>query len=106
MRNSQTYTISEAAGLTGLHRNTIRQKIKLGQLEATVRQGKYGEEYRIPRAALIRAGLLEPAEGDEPAADTPVAPRSEPLTPQAAPTPAAPEPDGTIAALSDLYQRH
>jgi len=115
MRQSQTYTISEAAGLTGLHRNTIRTKIRLSQLEATVQQGKFGEEYRISREALIRAGLLsgagplEEAEDAEPVYEADLVER----TPEPeAPGPESPsEPNGsvlasTVAALGDLYQRH
>ena len=58
MSQTSTYTIAEAAALTGLHRNTIRMRIKLGQLEATVRPGKFGDEYRISHSALVSAGLL------------------------------------------------
>jgi excisionase family DNA binding protein len=114
MRQSQTYTISEAAGLTGLHRNTIRTRIRLGQLEATVQQGKFGEEYRISREALIRAGLLsgagplEEAEDAEPVYEADLVERTaEPEEPNPEPTP---EQTGvlasTVAALGDLYQRH
>src|SRR5438094_10217767 len=58
---SATYTIAEAAALTGLHKNTTRMRVKLGQLEAQVRNGKFGEEYRISHAELVRAGLIEGA---------------------------------------------
>src|SRR5438874_7243214 len=56
---SATYTIAEAAAITGLHKNTIRMRVKLGQLDAQVRNGKFGEEYRISHAELVRAGLIE-----------------------------------------------
>jgi excisionase family DNA binding protein len=115
MRQSQTYTISEAAGLTGLHRNTIRTKIRLSQLEATVQQGKFGEEYRISREALIRAGLLsgagplEEAEEAEPVYEADLVERTP--EPEAPNPESQPEPNGsvlasTVAALGDLYQRH
>src|SRR5262245_66333745 len=58
-RTSTSYTIAEAAALAGLHKNTIRHKVRLGQLEAETRHGKFGEEYRIPHDALVRAGLIE-----------------------------------------------
>jgi excisionase family DNA binding protein len=58
MSEERTYTINEAAALSGMHRNTIRLRIKMGQLEASVHPGKFGEEYRISRAALDKAGLL------------------------------------------------
>jgi len=61
MPDTQTYTINEVATLTGRHPNTIRQRIKIGQLEATVQQGKFGEEYRITHEALVRAGFLSEA---------------------------------------------
>ncbi|MBM3458334.1 MAG: helix-turn-helix domain-containing protein, partial [Armatimonadetes bacterium] len=61
MASARSYTISEAAGLTGLHGNTIRKRIKQGALEATVRQGKFGEEYRITYEALVAAGLIADA---------------------------------------------
>ena len=44
MQKQRTYTINEAAALTGLHRNTIRQRVKLGQLKATVEHGKFGDD--------------------------------------------------------------
>jgi len=55
---TETYSISEAAAVTSKHPNTIRLKIRLGQLRADVSHGKFGEEYRIPHAALVEAGLL------------------------------------------------
>jgi excisionase family DNA binding protein len=109
MRDEQTYTISEVSQLTGLHRNTIRTKIRVGALEAQIRQGKFGDEYRVSRSALVRGGLI-PSD----------APETEPVEPGAAPDfesdlvgRAAPEDavepnalTGAVAALSDLYQRH
>ena len=114
--SAPTYTISEAAALTGLHRNTIRQRIKAGQLEASVQIGKFGEEYRITRDALRRAGLLteeEPLRGG-PALDPDI------LDAEFEPRDSGPgaEADGTglasesaagpvaVAALQELYQRH
>lgn len=115
METSQTYTINEAAALTGLHRNTIRQRIRLGQLKATVHQGKFGDEYRITPAALVQAGLLPEAGplGDTAANDAVLEAEFAPeTTPHAAEPPEAP-PEGngalaanTLAALGELYQRH
>ena len=110
----RTYTISEVSALTGLHRNTIRMRIKTGQLDADVRQGKFGEEYRIAHAALVAQGLL--------AADGPSdSPLGEPIlnaeyvsaephtatdsTPRFGALPPVADPS-TLAALGDLYQRH
>ncbi len=113
MRKSQTYTIAEAAALTGWHRNTIRQRIRLGQLEASVQPGKFGEEYRITHEALIKAGLLEEGgplgEGaDEGLLDADVRPARENETA----LDAEPVEDGValsasaVHALTELYQRH
>ena len=46
-------TIGQAAGLIGLHKNTIRAYIKQGRLAAQVVRGKYGHEYRLSRADVI-----------------------------------------------------
>jgi excisionase family DNA binding protein len=96
-----TYTIAEAAALTGLHKNTIRMRIKLGQIPALRAPGKFGEEYRISQDTLVTAGLLSPP-------DTPSTPPEAPST-QA--TPAEPSTSDTPAmapqtALLDLFQRH
>jgi excisionase family DNA binding protein len=61
-----TYTISQAAALTGLHKNTIRMKVKAGQIPAEARPGKFGVEYRISRRALIEVGLLDEESAAEP----------------------------------------
>jgi excisionase family DNA binding protein len=96
------YTIAEAAALTGLHKNTIRMRIKLGQLDAHRAQGKFGEEYRIERAALIKAGLLTPEE--PPSTPTVTPPLADPdlLEAPRLDTP----PIASQAALLDLLQRH
>ena len=96
-----TYTISEAAALTGLHKNTIRMRIKLGQISALRAPGKFGEEYRITQEALVTAGLLAPPE------PPPVPPESAaaPLT-ETRSTPADTHSMASQEALSDLFQRH
>jgi excisionase family DNA binding protein len=106
MDERRTYTINEAAGLTGLHKNTIRQRIRLGQLHATIQQGKFGEEYRIGHEALVEAGLL-PDTGplEDPGAD-PVLHAEFTASPGAMPENGAAMPDVTVGALSELYQRH
>lgn len=127
---SETYTINEAAALTARHPNTIRQRIRLGQLEASVQHGKFGEEYRIEHAALVRAGLLPGEAGpaarapeSHPAPDDDAAPLWEAIPveppparspaaggagadPGPAEVPAAEVPAAAFAALSELYQRH
>lgn len=56
----RTYTITEAAELTGLSRKAISRRIERGSLRSLVRNGRR----RIPRSELVRAGLLsEDAEG-------------------------------------------
>jgi len=106
MATEPTYTIAQAARLTGLHRNTIRQKVRSGQLRAETRLGKFGEEYRIPRSALVAAGLLADGEAAcEPVEAVSVTERVEASSP---PPGANPEGafDGGAAALRELLHRH
>jgi excisionase family DNA binding protein len=56
----RTYTITEAAELTGLSRKAIARRVERGSLRSVVRNGRR----RIPRSELARAGLL--AEGETP----------------------------------------
>jgi excisionase family DNA binding protein len=60
----RTYTISEAADLTGLSRKAIARRVERGSLRSVVRSGRR----RIPRSELERAGLLDggerPRDGD------------------------------------------
>ncbi len=104
--DSPTYSISEAAALTGLHRNTIRQRIKGGLLEATVQVGKFGEEYRITRQALRDAGLLteEPLR-EGPALDPDILDADGHAEGNGASRDTAPGAT-TVIALQELYQRH
>ena len=53
----RTYTISEAAELTGVSRKAIARRVERGSLRSVVRNGRR----RIPRSELVRAGLLEDA---------------------------------------------
>jgi excisionase family DNA binding protein len=94
MPESRTYTIAEAAALTGLHRNTIRTKVKGGLLAAEVRVGKFGEEYRVSHDALVEAGLL---------AGEYVAPEDGLLEPEDGPGEGLPP---AAAGLADLFRRH
>jgi excisionase family DNA binding protein len=95
------YTIAEAAALTGLHKNTIRMRIKLGQLPALRAPGKFGEEYRISQDALVAAGLLAPP--GSPLAE----PESSAHTEVTAGMPSTDTPDmASQTALLDLFQRH
>lgn len=55
----RTYTIKEAAELTGLSQKAIARRVERGSLRSLVRGGRR----MIPRAELIRAELV-PAEGD------------------------------------------
>ena len=55
----RTYTITEAAELTGTSRKASARRVARGSLRAVVRNGRR----RIPRSELVRAGLL--AEGQE-----------------------------------------
>src|SRR5258708_37619644 len=94
--DSTTYTITEAAALTGLQKNTIRMRVKLGQIPALRSPGKFGEEYRITQDALVMAGLLAPPEPPPAPREATSPPTHEPHTP-ATDTP----PVASQAALSD-----
>jgi excisionase family DNA binding protein len=56
----RTYTISEAAELTGLSRKAIARRVERGSLRSLVRDGRR----RIPRSELERAGLIG-SEGED-----------------------------------------
>lgn len=99
--DSPTYTIAEAAALTGLHKNTIRMRIKLGQIPAERAPGKFGEEYRISRTSLVAAGLITPP--DTPPSQTEHV-ASDPLTSE--PSPTSTPHMASQTALLDLFQRH
>ena len=63
-------TIAQAADLMGLHKNTVRQWIKLGKLPASKVKTDRGETYLIPRAALDQPhlnGHEQPTVSDAPA---------------------------------------
>lgn len=94
--DSVTYTISEAAALVERHPNTIRQRIRSGQLKATVEPGRFGDEYRISRDDLVAAGLLR----------DPVFSTGEDEVPPAAEAARQPSGEAAPAALLDLFQRH
>jgi excisionase family DNA binding protein len=55
----RTYTIKEAAELTGLSQKALARRVERGSLRSLVRGGRR----LIPRAELVRADLV-PAEGD------------------------------------------
>jgi excisionase family DNA binding protein len=54
----RTYTITEAAELTGTSRKAIARRVERGSLRSVVRNGRR----RIPRSELVRAGLLAESE--------------------------------------------
>jgi excisionase family DNA binding protein len=96
MPKDTDYTINEVAALTGLHRNTIRMRIRTGHLQAEVRHGKFGEEYRISQRALADAGMLTSASDEDGS--------NEELSRSGSEKESALS--QSVAALSDLYQRH
>jgi excisionase family DNA binding protein len=65
----RTYTITEAADLTGMSRKAIARRVERGSLRSVVRNGRR----RIPRSELVRAGLLADGEQQPRSAD-PAAP--------------------------------
>ena len=104
------YTIAEAAALTGMHKNSIRQRVRLGQLEARVHHGKFGEEYRISHSSLIAAGLLDGSlDGIEELTESAELELSS-VSPEARDLVDDEEGDepsvGSLAGLTELFQRH
>ena len=116
MSQDRSYTIAETAKLTGLHRNTIRMRVKSGQLEAEVAKGKFGDEYRIPYRALLAAGLIPDATTEDvraaqtPAGEPAETPAEEPVLDAEFTEPGhGPQADTSIAILGnlrDLFERH
>jgi hypothetical protein len=54
MSVKRTYTIAEAAELTGLSRKAIARRLERGSLRSLVRNGRR----LVPRSELVRAGLM------------------------------------------------
>lgn len=69
----ETLTIREAAELLGVHSNTIRRRVKSGQIRAEKLRTDRGEEYRIFLDDLKRGPR---AIGEVPVGATEIAPRS------------------------------
>jgi excisionase family DNA binding protein len=65
----RTYTITEAAELTGSSRKAIARRVERGSLRSVFRNGRR----RIPRSELVRAGLLPEGDG-QPRPGDPAAP--------------------------------
>ena len=97
----RTYTISEAAELTGLSRKALARRVERGSLQYVVRDGRR----RIPVAELVRVGLLQ---DDESADDDEFDPRlllSEGARPRDD-LPVRYDPGQTLAAvLRELFDR-
>jgi excisionase family DNA binding protein len=96
----RTYTISEAAELTGLTRKAVTRRVERGSLRSLVRRGRR----LIPRSELVRAGLIPP-EADSPDRTVPTpglpSPQSTPLA-----DPLSPFGDQALAALlRELLER-
>lgn len=72
----RTFTISEAAEITGVSRKAIARRVERGSLRSVVRNGRR----RIPRSELVRAGLLDEGAEGTPDLDpgTPLVPLSFP----------------------------
>ena len=51
----ETLSVKAAAARLGVSTRTIRRRIKAGDLEASLVDGPYGHEYRIPLAAIQTA---------------------------------------------------
>jgi excisionase family DNA binding protein len=96
----RTYTIAEAAELTGLSRKAVTRRVERGSLRSLVRRGRR----LIPRSELVRTGLVPPeAEPRDRAGPTPGLP-SPPSTPSA--DPLSPFGDHELAPLlRELLER-
>jgi excisionase family DNA binding protein len=96
----RTYTIAEAAELTGLSRKAVTRRVERGSLRSLVRRGRR----LIPRSELVRTGLIPPeAEPRDRAGPTPglPSPQSTPLA-----DPLSPFGDQALAALlRELLER-
>jgi excisionase family DNA binding protein len=51
----ETLSVKAAAARLGVSTRTIRRRIKAGELEASLTDGPYGQEYRIPLEAIQTA---------------------------------------------------
>jgi excisionase family DNA binding protein len=96
----RTYTIAEAAELTGLSRKAVTRRVERGSLRSLVRRGRR----LIPRSELVRTGLIAPeAEPRDRTGPTPGLP-----SPESAPStdPLSPFGDHALAALlRELLER-
>lgn len=55
-------TIAQAAEMTGLHKNTVRKRVRAGQIPgAYLHPGTNGQEWRIPRASVEALRQATPA---------------------------------------------
>jgi excisionase family DNA binding protein len=91
----RTYTITEAAEITGLSRKAIARRVERGSLRSVVRNSRR----RIPRSELMRANLLEDGPGF-PREDDPLTP----FLPRPAAGGALAESDSTEAMLAGLFR--
>jgi excisionase family DNA binding protein len=58
-----TYTLQEAAQLLGVSAQTIRRRVRSGDLPGKKQPGPRGAEWRVPASALAAAGLAGTAAG-------------------------------------------
>jgi excisionase family DNA binding protein len=91
----RTYTITEAADVTGMSRKAIARRVERGSLRSVVRNGRR----RIPRSELVRAGLLP--EGAQP---TPDGSPASPLLPHPAFSGGSEESRGGEDMLAGLFR--
>lgn len=52
------YTLKEAAELLGVSSKTIRRRIQLGEIEAELLDGPYGEQYFLPKVQFKKAAQI------------------------------------------------
>lgn len=58
MKNNE-YTISEVAEILEVSTSTVRRRIKKGDINATKREGVYGQTYFIPKEEINKAVATE-----------------------------------------------
>jgi excisionase family DNA binding protein len=101
----ETYTIPEAAEITGLAPREVRVALENGRLRAV----RTGGRWRIPRYELERAGMVasaEPAPASGPPERAPEAePEPEPFAAVTALPPPAEEPAPSEEEVGDLHAR-
>lgn len=57
--NDGMMTIDQAAQLLGVSKDTVRRRIRAGELQAEKQQGPYGEQYFLPESQFDQARIVQ-----------------------------------------------